>query len=187
MEDPSSFDIKVDENVIEAQFDSATPIPYISKMTQTGKMTIEFSQPMQPISLTDIDLSTFVYEVSPGVWVPSLTLNIESSEEQEPEKVRLESWNVTAISSTEMDIKMVFESPLDISYSEPDSVVVNFSDKNLFKSDKGVQLPDENSLLKRELMRQLPEGAEDIQAGLNSGAESSKFLTFFLLFLNLFM
>ena len=156
-------------------------------MTQTGRMTIEFSQPMQQISLSDIDLSTFLYEVTPGVWEPSMTLDIEGSEEQEPEKVRLESWNVTAITSSEMDIKMVFESPLYISYSEPDSVVVNFSDKNLFRSDEGVQLSDENRLLRRELMRQLPEGAEDLQAGLNNSAKSSKFLTFFLLLLNLFM
>ena len=82
---------------------------------------------------------------------------------------------------------MVFESPLYISYSEPDSVVVKFSDKNLFRSDEGVKLPDENRLLRRELMRQLPEGAEDLQAGLNNSAKSSKFLTFFLLLLNLFM
>ena len=64
-------------------------------MTQTGLMTVSFSMPMRKIDLAQIDLSALEHEVEPGVYEPVLKIEIEPSEEQQTENVRLASWNVT--------------------------------------------------------------------------------------------
>ena len=50
---------------------------------------------MRKIDLAQIDLSALEHEVEPGVYEPVLKIEIEPSEEQQTENVRLESWNVT--------------------------------------------------------------------------------------------
>ena len=59
---------------------------------------------MQKIDLAQIDLSALEYEVEPGVYEPVLKIEIEPSEEQLPENVRLTSWNVTSINAFTMKI-----------------------------------------------------------------------------------
>ena len=47
------------------------PVPYISELTQTGKVTISFTRALKLIS-PQIDLKTLTYEKEPGVWEPVL-------------------------------------------------------------------------------------------------------------------
>ena len=103
-------------------------------MTQTGLMTVGFSMPMQRIDLSQIDLSALEHEVEPGVYEPVLRIEIDPSDEQVLEKVRLASWNVTSITAFSMKIQMVYENPLYISYNKADAVVLTFADPDLFIS-----------------------------------------------------
>ena len=89
---------------------------------------------MRKIDLAQIDLSALEHEVEPGVYEPVLKIEIEPSEEQQTENVRLTSWNVTQITAFTMKIQMVFESPLYISYNKADAVAVTFADPSLFIS-----------------------------------------------------
>ena len=68
------------------------PIPYISEVTNTGKVIIVFTRALQEIP-SDIDLKSLKYEAEPGVWKPVFTAEIQPAEAQEPENVALD-WSI---------------------------------------------------------------------------------------------
>lgn len=155
-------------------------------------MTIKFSEPMAAASAfgngdDNLDLSTLQYQTEDGEWKQTLELEIEPSPSQEPENIALVSWEVTRLELYSMEIKLVFEKPLLISYEEPDHVVLTFVDEELFISRKGIKIPEEHRKLKRKLMRQLPADSQSTQDSINSMADDSKGATITALLVNLFL
>ena len=64
-----------------------------------------------------------------------------------------------------MEIQIIFENPLYISYEkEPDVLVINFADENLFITPNGIKIQPEHRTLRRNLSRQLPEQAKELDS-----------------------
>ena len=73
------------------------PIPYISEVTNSGKVIIIFTRALQEIP-SDIDLKSLEYEVEPGVLKPAFKVEIVPAEAQEPENVAME-WSIVHYSA----------------------------------------------------------------------------------------
>ena len=70
------------------------------------------------------------------------------------------SWSVVKFDANQLDIQLFFDEPLYISFeSEADTVVVNFSDEELFISEDGIKILFDDRVLRRKLPRQLPQSA----------------------------
>ena len=69
-------------------------------------------------------------------------------------------WEVIEFSQTKLRIQANFEKPLEISFEEPNQIVIIFADPDLWISPVGIQMEPENRKLRRHLMRQLPRDAE---------------------------
>ena len=113
------------------------PIPYITEATQTGKVTILFTEALQEIFAKldlrtekyKLDLRTEKYEAEPDVWKQALSVEIEPSVSQDPERVAFD-WAVLSQSTNKIEIQLSFEEPLQISsYKEPDVLVIKFVDE----------------------------------------------------------
>ena len=48
------------------------------------------------------------------------------------------TWKVTEFEARKMLIQLTFETPLLISYDEPDTIIVTFADADLFISTAGI-------------------------------------------------
>lgn len=73
-----------------------------------------------------------------------------------------------------MLIELKFKYPLWISYYQHDTIRVDFADADLFISKKGMRIAEENRILERELMRQLPHEANQVQFTINESADGTK-------------
>ena len=67
----------------------------------------------------------------------------------------------------------------------PDSIRVEFADAELFISTKGIKIPEQNRVVERELMRQLPRYAEQLQIQINESSEGSKRAMMVILIFNI--
>ena len=76
-------------------------------------------------------------------------------------------WFVVSIGTQSLVIQLAFEHPLWISYEEPDLIQITFADEDLFISEDGIKIPAEKRVLTRQLMRQLPVDASDLQDAIN--------------------
>ena len=92
---------------------------------------------------------------------------------QEPENVAMD-WTIENYSASKIELQLVYEKPLYISFEdEPDILVINFADEELFITENGIKIQPQYRVLTRKLMRQLPTGAVSLQEALSSAAESS--------------
>lgn len=124
-------------------------------MTQTGEVIILFTRAIKDIP-PEINLKTLEYEAEPDLWKPVLTVTVEPSLMQEPENVAM-NWSIQNWSPSKIELQLEFERPLYVSFEkEPDFLVVNFADPDLFITENGIQIPVQHRTLRRNLMRQLP-------------------------------
>ena len=56
---------------------------------------------------------------------------------QDPEKIKM-SWEITEFTSTKMTIQLLFETALYVSFEEPDTLVIEFADPDIFITEKGI-------------------------------------------------
>ena len=100
-----------------------------------------------------VNLKLLEYEAEPGVWKPVFTVSILPASTQEIENVAME-WEIVNFSPSKIELQLVFEEPLYISFEkEPDTLSVEFADKDLFITNEGIQIQDEHRVLTRSLMR----------------------------------
>ena len=87
-------------------------------MTQTGRVIVLFSRALMidELTLDSIDISKLKYEVTPGLWSPVLTIEVKPSIEQDPSKVGIKSWSVIKFDPSYLEIQLIFENPLYISF-----------------------------------------------------------------------
>ena len=72
--------------------------------------------------------------MAPYDWEPVMRVEVDPALTQDPTKVTM-SWNVTSLGPSEIQLKLYFKDPLYISFEqEPDTLVINFDDENLFIS-----------------------------------------------------
>ena len=63
------------------------------------------------------------------------------------------SWEVIQFTSNKMIIQLLFETALYVSFEEPDTVVIEFADPDLFISEQGIQILPEYRKIERKLMK----------------------------------
>lgn len=91
----------------------------------------------------------------------------DPSEEQDPSKVGL-TWNVTEYTSDKMTLKLFFDDALYISFEKADTLVIVFADEELFISEDGIKISEESRILKRKLVRQIPQDKLSVQKKINT-------------------
>ena len=90
------------EFVNEDQESSPDPIPVISKVTSTGKVTITFTTPMKVIPDV-IDLATFQFKLGDFEWKPVMTVQVVPHPENDPEKLGM-TWEYVAMSKNTIEL-----------------------------------------------------------------------------------
>ena len=73
------------------------------------------------------------------------------------------NWKIVGYSAGRIEIDLGFLKPLYISFEkEPDTLIVEFADEDLFITDKGIKIQEKHRILSRKLARQLPESAQSL-------------------------
>lgn len=95
------------QNVNDDQKEYPYPVPFLSSISDTGRVVITFNKPMQAVP-DEIDLTKLTYrtsepEVLPEVWVPVMSVLVDPSELQDPEKVGM-SWELISYDPNTMEI-----------------------------------------------------------------------------------
>ena len=62
-------------------------------------------------------------------------------------------WEITEFTLSKMVIQLLFETPLYVSLERADTLVIEFTDPDLFITQNGIQILPENRRLNRNLMR----------------------------------
>ena len=89
-------------------------------------------------TLPKINLKTLDYEAEPGVWKNVFTVKVQPAFTQELDNVAMD-WDILSTSPGKIEIQINFEKPLYISFEkEPDILVINFVDENLFITENGI-------------------------------------------------
>ena len=131
------------ERVNEDQSAYPDPVPFIAEVTQTGKVTIHFSEALDEF-FTEVDLKNMKFEAEPGEWCPVLTVEIEPAQMQDPQNVAME-WSVISQSSSEIELQLAFEQPLYVSFEkEPDKLAIYFFYEDVFISANGIKIQLQN-------------------------------------------
>ena len=63
------------------------------------------------------------------------------------------SWKIIEFTRSKMVLKLLFETALYVSYEEPDTLVVEFADPDIFISENGIRILPEDRKLTRKLMK----------------------------------
>ena len=74
------------------------------------------------------------------------------SASQEPEKIAMD-WTITEFTPSKMKIKLDFSEPLHVSFEEPDILQIYFADPDLFISEDGISIQEQDRIIERQLMR----------------------------------
>ena len=93
------------QNVNDDQMEYPYPVPFLSSISETGIVLITFTEPMQAVP-DEIDFTKLTYRTSepdvlPEVWKPVMTVSIDPSVQQDPEKVRMH-WELLSFEPTTM-------------------------------------------------------------------------------------
>ena len=76
-----------------------------------------------------------------------------------------------------MAIKLLFETALYVSFEEPDTLVIEFADPDIFISENGIQMLPEDRKIERKLMKQLPQDAKAAQESINAQGDNAQTAT----------
>ena len=76
-----------------------------------------------------------------------------------------------------MVIQLRFETAIFVSFEEPDKIVIEFADPDLFISENGIQILPEYRKIERKLMKQLPQESKSVQDKINAQSDNAQTAT----------